>query len=323
MSLKIAMLLLTGLFTSNIFGQSVLSDGERISNNNELIAEPLITEQIYRISQSKRIFVITNKSGQLNQGDFISLLTASKLVARALVAKNSNNLAGIKILKIYSLRRWSLIREKMTIQILRGDDTYYLNAESKKEGGDKVKIDDEDDLYNDTKLIEDDVSLDENNKRLLKTDNIISAGVGQIAALDIDGSSQSYFHTLGSWAYQFVDNLWVEGTFGFSMLRNFPADGIDTGLSNITVKAKYTFAAPFYSFVKPYVGYQTIQSDSPEAGEGDITQQQAETELALVDDLKKSSVIFGVTVLKRLVPGWFINVNLGNDIISAGLSLEF
>ena len=42
-----------------------------------------------------------------------------------------------------------------------------------------------------------------------------------------------------------------------------------------------------------------------------------------VENLKKSSVIFGATVLKRIVPGWFIRADLGNDILSGGLTLEF
>jgi hypothetical protein len=75
----------------------------------------------------------------------------------------------------------------------------------------------------------------------------------------------------------------------------------------------------------PYVGYQIININSPGAGveDGESTPEELDQELRLVDDLKKSSVIFGVTVLKRIVPGWFIRADLGTDILNAGLTLEF
>ena len=96
---------------------------------------------------------------------------------------------------------------------------------------------------------------------------------------------------------------------------------------NFTGKLKYTVNAPFYSYIMPYVGYQVISVDSPGAGVQDTvnpkTDAELQEEIALVDDLKKSTVIFGVTVLKRIVPGWFIRADLGSDIISGGLTLEF
>ncbi len=91
-------------------------------------------------------------------------------------------------------------------------------------------------------------------------------------------------------------------------------------------KLKYTFNAPFYSYIMPYVGYQVIQVDSPGAGVDDgtgIPQETLDNEILAVDDLKKSTVIFGVTVLKRIVPGWFIRADLGSDILNGGLTLEF
>ena len=305
--------------------QTVLSDDAREESNNQILAEPLISEQIYRISQSKRIFIITNKSGQLNQGDFISLLTGSKLLARALVAKNANDLAGIKILKIYSLRRWSLVREKMTIQILRGDDSLYLTDRSQKEDDSKLKIENEDDLYNETKLIEEDLLLDDKGKRLIKTDNILSASMGSIQAKETDNTKQYYAHWMGSWAYQILDNIWVEGLFGFTQMENFPSPGLNALLYNTTLRLKYTFSAPFYSFVKPYFGFQYRTAKSDEAGVPftGAEPSQLAREVELVDSLQENNLIFGVTVLKRLVPGWFISVNLGTDILGAGLALEF
>lgn len=79
----------------------------------------------------------------------------------------------------------------------------------------------------------------------------------------------------------------------------------------------------------PYVGYQIIQAQSPGAGVYDgvstpaPTQEELDQELNGVNDLKKSSLIFGVTVLKRIVPGWFIRLDMGSDLLNAGLALEF
>ena len=322
----ILFLLFTCLFTSRTWSQTILNeDGPSVES--EISAEPLITEQIYRISQSKKIFILTNQSGQLNQGDFISLLTGNKLVARALVAKNSNGLAGIKILKIYSLRRWSLVREKMAIQVLRGDDTFYLTDRSKKEE-DGEKIENEDDLYNDTKLLDEDILIEDKGKRLIKTDNILSGATGLIAAQDEGNDSTRYFHPAGSWAYQLLDNIWVEGSFGLSRIGDFPSEGLTTGVSSITIKAKYTFTAPFYSFIKPYVGFQVVQTDSPGAGEAfendpnPPSTPELAREVELVEGLQNNTVVFGVTVLKRLVPGWFIRFDIGTDILAAGLALR-
>ena len=162
---------------------------------------------------------------------------------------------------------------------------------------------------------------------MIKTDNLLSAGVGMIGGKDVDGSSKRYTHINGSWGYQLTDNIWAELGVGTNTVTDYPATGIDARMVNFTGKFKYTFNAPFYSYIMPYVGYQVISVDSPGAGVQDEADPKDEDELKkeveLVDDLKKSTVIFGVTVLKRIVPGWFIRADLGSDIISGGLTLEF
>ena len=98
------------------------------------------------------------------------------------------------------------------------------------------------------------------------------------------------------------DNIWVEGSYGQSLITDFPGTGIDTKLVNMIVRAKYTIKAPFYSYVQPYLGWQITKADSPSAGVGDnVSPTQANTEFDLLDKLEKNNFIFGVTVLKRLV----------------------
>ena len=324
--------LFTLLFSWNLKAQNVLDDIEeedRVETTRSENAPNLVSETVKIISPSKKIFILTNQNRSFSKGDFISLLLNNKLVCRALVAKvNEEQLSGIKIVKIYNLELWKQLAPNKEVLVLKGDDSYYTTKEAAPPEEDKKvesKVQDEEDLYNSTSLDDDDLSLEENNNRLIKTDNLLSVGVGMIEAKDVDGSSKRYSHINGSWGYQLTDNIWGELGAGTNTISDYPGTGIDTRLINIMARVKYTFNAPFYSYIMPYVGYQVITAQSPgagEAGEG-TTPESLEQENQLVDDLKKSSLIFGVTVLKRIVPGWFIRADFGSDIVSGGLTLEF
>lgn len=338
-SLKISAFfcLLFFLMGKPVCAQNVLDDFEEEERTSDLggHAPNLATETIKTISSSKKIFIITNEGQTFTGGDFISLLTANKLVCRALVAKTTNEkLSGIKIVKVYNLALWKQLREGKEILVLKGDDSYYTNKEKAPEKNnntnkkDESKIQSDEDLFNSTSLSgnEDDLSMDENNKRLIRPDNLVSANIGLIDGQDVDGAKKKYTQMNGAWTYQVADNFWSEIGLGTNTIRDYPSSGLDTRMVNIEFKAKYTFSAPFYSYIQPYVGYQTILATSPGAGEdpGDgTTAEQLEQETQLVDDLKKSSIIFGATILKRIVPGWFLRVDLGTDIINGGLTIEF
>lgn len=294
----------------------------------EELVPSLAVERIEKISQSNRIFVITNSNNSFNKGDFISLLLKSDLAARALVAKTtSGGLAGIKILKIYSLARWKQMKVGRKIQIIRGDDSYYAKKKEKKtaEEEDNAIVKGEEDLFDKTTFLEDDLSLEENVNRIIKQDNIVSLTFGQVEAIDNDGSPQRYSQLNVHWAFQMEDNIWAEASYGQNIIDDFPNPGLQTKLTNLTFKAKYTIKAPFFSFMMPYVGYQIVGASSPGAGTPDVNNPNLDlaAELQLVEDMKRSSVIFGLSVLKRLVPGWFIRGDIGNDILGVGFSLEF
>lgn len=331
--------LVLSLTSTPVNAQNVLDDieEEEIDPVSSEGAPGLVSETIKVISPSKKIFILTNENKSFSKGDFISLLLANKLVCRALVAKtNADQLSGIKIVKIYNLNLWKQLGQGKEVLVLKGDDSYYTTKEKNPAGNednikDTTKLRDEEDLYNSTSLDDDDLSLEENSKRLIRTDNLISAGVGMISGKDVDGSKKNYQQLNGSWAYQLTDNIWGELGVGMNTITDFPATGLDARLINFTTKIKYTFNAPFYSYIMPYVGYQVITVDAPGAGDPSVlqgeTQAQAaarsEDELVLIDQTKKSTIIFGVGVLKRIVPGWFIRADLGTDIISGGLTLEF
>lgn len=287
----------------------------------------MATETIRRISASKKIFILTNSSGTFAKGDFVTLVKGTKRALRAVVAKNENGIAGIKILKIYSLSLWNQLQNGGEIQVLRGDDSFFNTPIATAESQDLTpRINSEEDLFDETTVLEDEsLSFEENTKRVLKNDNIVSLSLGSVDAGIAGRASQP----TGAWSYQVEDNIWLEASYGQSVIKGFPSitGDIDTKLTNFTIKAKYAVRAPFDSYALPYIGYQIIGADSPGAGEQDEsnsrTQEELQQEIDDLESLKKSGLIFGVTFLKRLVPGWFIRADLGADVIAGGFSLEF
>jgi len=286
----------------------------------------IFTEKIIKISESRRIFALSNQNNILKVGDFFSILMDKDLACRGIVARIRDEYIGVKIVKIYSLKLWTTLKEGMNVKILRGDDSFYDKSKFKKkekeDQGPQIKS--EDDIYDENVIVDDLGEIDQNNKRAIKTDNIISGGYSRITAEGLEGEGEKdAAHFSGSWSYQVADNVWGEFLYGYSLLGDYPSGGLDTAVTDIVVRFKYAIEAPFYSYVLPYVGYQMRAADSPLAGEGSISETQATQELALVDKLGSNSIIFGVTVLRRLVPGWFAKVDLGTDVINVGVALEF
>ncbi|OFZ25175.1 MAG: hypothetical protein A2381_12090 [Bdellovibrionales bacterium RIFOXYB1_FULL_37_110] len=304
-------------YSSFVFGQNVVT--EINSDSASSLTGDMITEKIFKISVSGRIIVITNSNEVLIKGDFISIIFNQDLVFRALIAKVTKAYVGIKVVKIYNEEILKKLKPGDSVLIIRGDDSYYRK---KDEVGEDVegKIKTEDNLFDDT-LLEEDLTLQENSKRILKQDNIISVSYAFVEGVNTDHSSHRFGQFNGQWAYQFLDNVWGELGFGQHRISDFPDDGLDTSVTNFTFRVKYTFAGPFYSYIKPYFGFQVIRaSDSTDT---DTTQEQLDKETALYEKTEKTTPVVGITFLKRLVPGWFIHGNLGSDLFAMGFSLEF
>ena len=305
------------------FSQSVTEtlNSDDISGNSP----PLVNEKIEKVSLSGRIFVLTNSNGSFSKGDFVSLVLGNKLMVRSLVAKVSDGSAGLKIMKVYNPTLWKSSRPGLRVQVIRGDDSYWRTPQPKvadnEESAELIK--EEEDLYNEAALVEEGLELDENKSRLIKTDNLITVYLGFIEGLDAERNAKRYNQFNGSWMYQFEDNIWGEVSYGQNIVKGYPIDDFDTKLTNLTFKIKYTVGAPFFSYIQPYVGYQIVNASSPGAGADTDDDQQAALEIEMVEDLKKNSAVFGLTVLKRLVPGWFFRADLGSDILSIGFGLEF
>jgi hypothetical protein len=283
----------------------------------------LITEKLLKVSPSRRIFVISNNNSALFKGDFFSILFDNKLTARALVAKVINDRIAIKIMKIYSIANWERIKLGMEMMILKGDDSFFRVKQEDSEEAQVIK--EEEDLFNDT-FLEEDASLDEKSNRIIKPDNIAAFQYGQLESIDNDGAAFRYEHFNGSWAYQLGDNVWGEFMYGQGNVQGFPAADLTTILTSYTFRLKYTIAGPWYSYIMPYGGYQSVTAESDAAGtdpNNSKSSSELQNELNLLDSASKSQVIFGVTILKRFVPGWFLRADLGSDIVNFGLALEF
>lgn len=287
----------------------------------------LFTENIQLIGRSRKVFIITNSNQMMSKGDFITLVLNFKdPVARAVVAKNHEGLVGVKILKIYSLKAWSQIRQGMDIQILRGDDSslFAPKQEIKAETPeDVVKIEGEEDLFNDKDLFDDELSGFGKENRHIKPDNLVNAFWAQYRYKDKTLNEEASANQFGGgWGFQFQDNFWIEGIYGRILLNDVPAKSKQTLVNNLTLRIKYTFKAPLYSFILPYIGYQYYYVNSPEAGD-ETSSIIDERETSFVKSLGERKIVGGVTIMRRLVPGWFIKADLGSDIINVGFAIEF
>ncbi|MFT6632604.1 MAG: hypothetical protein ACJAS4_002568 [Bacteriovoracaceae bacterium] len=323
-----ALLLLNFSFGTCALAQDLLNDaGSEITLGD---SANQFSETVNIISRSGKIFILSNSNQLLNKGDFITLsLKDGGPISRSVVAKTHEGQAGIKMLKVYSLSRWNKLRRGVVVNILKGDDSALFNIKKKEEvsQGD-AKIDSEEDLFNDKALLNEDLTDFYKDNRLIKPDNIVTAGYNQLRFTDdytsdtIAGNEFNF-----SWGYQFSDNYWVEGLYGRTQIDSYPDDGNQTIINNITARVKYTFKAPFYSYVMPYLGFKTVSVSSPDAGialgQTAADLDRANKEQKTIDELERTNIILGVTVLKRLVPGWFLKADMGTDIFSLGFGIEF
>jgi len=323
MTLKLIFIVL--ILSNLAYGQSVADQLDSLEESSpEFLAPDLSTEKIEKISASGRIFILTNGGNAFGKGDFISMVLDNKLINRALVAKTVNGSGGVKILKVYDQKIHRLLKPGMEVQIIQGDDSYFnkMNTPEVTEEAPAL-IEDETELFDETTLLDDDISLEENTSREIKTDNIISLFISQVEGQSIDQGTRRYSQLSGAWAYQLKDNIWGEVSYGENIINDYPSGGLDTKFSSLVIKLKYTVKAPLYSFIQPYAGYKIRTANSPGAGTPGVSPEQQEDEINLVSNLESKGAVFGVTLLKRLVPGWFARLDVGSDALNFGFSLEF
>jgi hypothetical protein len=320
----IYLLLCLGL-SSHIGAQSLVDDANLALGGS--LGENVFQETIKIISNSKKIFILTNNNQQLGPGDFISLALGDKLAARAVVAKVHQGQVGIKILKIYSVAQWSRLHRNQEVQIVKGDDTNFgKKAAPTQPEQTTARIRSEEDLYSADVVADTDPEIiDEAKARHIRPDNIIAVSGAYYEATEIElqGGGRRRTTMFGfSWAYQFTDNFFAEAVYGRAQFGNYPADNAQTLVNQLVGRLKFNIKGPLYTFFMPYIGYQYNTVSSPDAGKSNSITQN-EQELAAVELLKKSGPVFGVTILRRLVPGWFVKADLGTDIMNVGFAIEF
>ena len=317
--------IILSLLNFPLYGQEILNSlGSRSDQKNNLIQEKII-----KISADKRIFILSNNNS-FNEGDYISLLLQGTIIARALVIKIKNNRAGLKIIRKKD-EIWKDLNAQTKVGIIRGDDSYYKNSKKEKDlvkGISNISIQSEDDLFDPKIILTDDINIEKTRNRIIKTDNFMGAMISRVEGLDTQGSVKTYNQITGSWSYQFEQNMWVEFAYGQNIINDYPNNGLDTRLSNIVAKAKYTIAAPLYLYIMPYIGYLVTDAYSPGAGVPPVNQNDQSTldleqEIRKVENLKTRGVVFGLTIYKRLVPGWFARLDIGSDSFAGGFFLEF
>lgn len=317
MSFKVFTFLFFVLLCANTSAQSLAE--ELTATNNIPLVDDLFTEKIAIISNSKKIFILTNENQKLRKGDFISLVIDDDLATRAVVAKVTPNRVGIKMLRIYSLTRWQKLRTGLDVQIIRGDDSYFKKAqetEVAKDDKESSVIQSESDLFNDTGL-ETNEELGKN--RIIRPDNIIGMGYSQLAAQDTNGRDKRFNRVSFSWAKQFKDNYWIEGVYSYINLPTFPSPEVERSVAHeFIAKLKYNIKAPAYTFVMPYFGFLKRFVNAPAVDQGGL-----QSEIDKVNDLENLQIAIGATFLRRLVPGWFLTANLGTDMINVGVAVEF
>jgi hypothetical protein len=280
-------------------------------------------ESILRVSPYKKVFVISNDSSYLNEGDYFSIYINKFFIGRFLAVKIKKSYIGIKIVNLQNQEIYNQLQAGTKINIHKGDNQLKLQE-------DDLSIKKKIDNSLDTEIVSvqnildeaDDLTVEDERKRAIRTDNIITYSYGQINSLSNENSKKSYPHWNGQWAHQFFDNTWLELCYGQSSMKDFPSRGASSTLNQILLRGKYTIEAPLNSYLQPYAGirYVTISSPSPPE---EMSDEEKKSESELTKKAEKKDLIFGVTLLKRLVPGWFAKADLGLDTLSIGISCEF
>jgi len=285
----------------------------------------LITENILAISPSRRIFVLSNENRSFSKADFISLVYNATLTARAIVAKNTNNGSGIKIVKIYNWQKWQQLAKNIPVQIIRGDDSYFKAEKETKSEEDLAvaRIEGDEDLFNSTEIL--DTNLSENEKQTkIRQDHFLSINYGLYTVIG-NGENLSFNLFSLDYNYQIGTDFWLGINAGSGTLQAFPAANLNTNITSITLTGSYIFKLPFYSYISPYAGFNYQMAVSPKAGtdDGTNTQEDRDLELAQIDAVNTGSIIFGAKLIRHLAPGWYAVLGVGTDMIRGGVAIEF
>jgi hypothetical protein len=319
----------------NAKAQSIVDELKAVSSGELPLKNQLFSETITTISTNKRIFILTNSNKKLIMGDFVSFIKGEDLVARALVIKTRDDRSGLKLVKIYNQSLWGSLTTGLNLNILRGDDSYYLSQLGKeresaidstetksrvatKETASPLTADE-------SLILGSEFDFDEkrhSDNRKINADHLLYFTVGNYRSLGTEGDADTYMHYRFGWGVQLFSNWFTDLSYGHTTIKKYPAVDIDTALSTFTVKFGYIFQLPMHSFLYVFGGAYNNVASSPGAGEGGVSEAQAQDETEKVRDLEGFGYLGGVSFYKRLVPGWTFKIDIDPKNIGAGLMVE-
>lgn len=330
------------------YGQNIVEDLSQQKDQPTSIKDQLFNEKIITVSSNKRIYVITNEQKKMIRGDFITILQNEKPIMRGLVVKTRDDQSGIKIVKVYAQDDWLALAKNNSIDILRGDDSYYwkqlkeekaaLTQTTNSSTNSSNTLPSSTETQNDLAFLNDSTSVGEisenDSDKKIKSNNMLHFAIGQEKSIGINSDSASYLHYQVGWTRQLLANWWAQLGYGYSIMKKFPAPDIDSGLNVFSFSIGYLFELPLYSFLLPYIGMEKPYVVSPGAGallcnsasttcNHTVDAKRAQNELDLVADAQKISPLFGITFYKRLVPGWTMRASVDNRLIGLGLDMEY
>ncbi len=310
------------LFSCSAWSQGLVADFSKSGNYQGW------QEQIKIIAPSRKILILSNKAQILTQGDFITLVYGQSKVIRALVVKTTEDRVGIKVVKIYDEGLWQQSRVGDSFSIIRGDDSYFSKS-SKTEKETSVdsfefREDAEIDLEDEDFIRKQWGGLSDRGKRNFDGNHLLSFGWGTFQSLNREGDTATYNQWILNWSYQFKTDYFIETGVSTAPLKKFPAVDLNSQIIQLTLTAKMNFKLPAFFFLQPYAGF-VVSKIQHSAGEPDgvSTPAQLNRELELIEDAERIRPAVGVSLYRRLVPGWLARADLGTNTQSLHLTLEF
>lgn len=317
------------LFSNTVGAQSVIDELKAVSQGDLPLKNQLFSETITTISTNRRIFIVTNSNNKLLMGDFVSFIKDNQLVIRALVVKTRDDRSGLKLVKIYNQNLWGSLATGYNVELLRGDDSYFL-AQLNKEREALIETPKEIASQATTALTADeqmilgkDFTFDDkaDKNRKINADHLLYFTLGNFNSLSTNGDSDSYIHYRVGWGYQIFSNWFTDLSYGYTVLKKYPEVDIDTALNTFTAKFGYIFQLPVHSFIYAYAGVYDSIASAPGAGES-VSDAQAKLEIERLNDVEGIGYLGGISFYKRLVPGWTFKLDLDLKNIGAGIMVE-
>lgn len=318
------------LLVNSIQAQSVIDELRAVSKGDLPLKNQLFSETITTISTNRRIFITTNSNNKLMMGDFVSFIKDNQLILRALVVKTRDDRSGLKIVKVYDQSLWGSLSTGYNVQMLRGDDSYFLSQLQKEQeavletSSNNTPNSESGTLTADEQMILGaDFSFEKptDKARKINANHLVYATFGNFRSLGATGDADTYVHYRFGWGYQVLTNWWTDISYGYTVLKKYPEADIDTALNTITAKFGYIFELPIHSFIYAYGGLYNSIATSPGAGEA-VSDAQAQQEVQMVRDVEGLGFLGGISFYKRLVPGWTFKVDLDLKNIGAGIMVE-